>query len=73
MTVTEITLKDKQMALKCVNCIACKKARKKQKGLIFFFVKKIESDLCPYCKAYEKVYGKKAHVGLIQTTSNSQL
>lgn len=56
-----ITEKDRQMALKCVECPACTKARKKQKGLIFWFVKSIEGDICPYCKAYEKVYGKKAH------------
>ena len=33
----------------------------KQKGFAYWFVKKIEGGICPFCKAYEKVYGKKAH------------
>jgi hypothetical protein len=24
-------------------------------------VKKIEARLCPFCRAYERVYGRKAH------------
>jgi hypothetical protein len=24
-------------------------------------VKQIESSLCPFCRAYERVYGRKAH------------
>jgi len=56
-----ITEKDIAMAKKCMECPVCKYARRKQRGLIFWFVTKIESKGCPYCKAYEKVYGKKAH------------
>ena len=56
-----ITEKDRQMAQKCVECPVCRKARRDQKGLAFWFVKKIEGGLCPYCQAYEKVYGRKAH------------
>ena len=58
---TEITEKDRKMAQMCVDCKACKYARKKQKGLIFWFVRYLEGGICPACKAYEKVYGKKAH------------
>jgi len=57
----DITEKDRKLAKMCLQCPVCKHARKKQKGLIFWFVKKIESGICPNCKAYEKVYGKKAH------------
>ena len=57
----EITKKDRWMAQKCLECQVCKHARKKQKGLAFWFVKKIESRICPFCRAYEKVYGRKAH------------
>ena len=57
----EITEKDRQMAQKCVECPVCERARAKQKGMAFWFVKGIEGGLCPYCKAYEKVYGRKAH------------
>ena len=56
-----ITDKDRQMAEYCVNCTACKHARKIQKGFTFWFVKTIEGGLCPFCQAYEKVYGRKAH------------
>lgn len=56
-----ITDKDRAKAQKCMECFACKRARKKQKGLAFLFVKLIEGSICPYCKAYERVYGRKAH------------
>jgi len=74
MNSTMITEKDRQMANKCLQCPACKQARKKQKGFVFWFVKSIEEDVCPFCKAYEKVYGKKAHEPrtLIKSDSLSQ-
>jgi len=53
--------KDREMAQFCVNCPVCSRARKKQRGLAYWFVKTIEDGLCPYCAAYERVYGKKAH------------
>jgi uncharacterized protein CbrC (UPF0167 family) len=61
MSDVQITEKDRAMAQKCVECPVCKKARQQQKGLAFWFVKTIEGGICPYCQAYEKVYGKKAH------------
>lgn len=61
MQTESITEKDRKLALQCMSCPMCKKARIKQRGLIFWFVKKLESGLCPACKAYEKVYGRKAH------------
>lgn len=57
----KISEKDRKMAKFCLTCPVCKHARKKQKGLVFTFVQKIEGNLCPFCKAYERVYGKKAH------------
>jgi uncharacterized protein CbrC (UPF0167 family) len=57
----EITEKDRRMAQKCVECPVCVRAREKQKGPAFWFVNFIEGGLCPYCKAYERVYGRKAH------------
>ena len=53
--------KDKQMAQRCVECPVCSRARKKQCGIAYWFVKNIENGLCLYCAAYERVYGKKAH------------
>jgi len=57
----EITEKDRAMAQKCVECPVCSRARKNQKGILYWFVRLIEGGACPYCKAYEKVYGRKAH------------
>ena len=56
-----ITDRDRAMAQKCMECIVCRKARKDQAGLSFWMVKKVEGRLCPFCKAYERVYGRKAH------------
>ena len=56
-----ITEKDRKLAKQCLECFLCKWAREKQKGLAFWFVKKLESGICPACKAYEKVYNRKAH------------
>jgi len=56
-----ITDKDRKMALMCLKCPVCSRARTKQKGLAFWFVKNIEEGYCPFCAAYERVYGKKAH------------
>jgi len=56
-----VTEKDKKMAERCLRCPVCRYARKKQKGLLFWLVEKIQGKLCPFCKAYEKVYGRKAH------------
>ena len=64
MTDQEITEKDRQLAEKCLQCPVCRHARRKQRGLAFWFVKTIEGEICPACKAYEKVYGQKAHEAL---------
>jgi hypothetical protein len=57
----EITEKDRAKAQHCVECPVCKRARRKQKGFAYWFVRIIEGGACPYCTAYEKVYGRKAH------------
>ncbi|MEA3223198.1 MAG: hypothetical protein U9P49_08555 [Thermodesulfobacteriota bacterium] len=57
----QITERDRRMARICVNCPVCKRARDRQEGAAYWFVKNIEDGFCPFCKAYERVYGKKAH------------
>jgi len=52
---------DRKMAQKCIECPVCRHARARQRGLAFWFVRTIEDGLCPYCRAYERVFGKKAH------------
>lgn len=57
---SEITDLDRRLAKMCTSCPACRHARKKHKGIIHWFVTKVENRVCPACRAYEKVYGKKA-------------
>jgi hypothetical protein len=57
-----ITDKDRERAEVCAKkCPICTSAREKQKGIGYLFVKYVEGGLCPNCKAYAKVYGRKAH------------
>jgi uncharacterized protein CbrC (UPF0167 family) len=59
--VQQASEKDRQAAQHCVECPVCSRARDKQRGVAFWFVKTIEGKFCPYCQAYERVYGRKAH------------
>ncbi len=52
---------DRSLARLCELCPVCRHARKSQQGIAFSFVKSIEGDVCPFCKAYERVHGRKAH------------
>ena len=54
-----VTDRTRALAKRSVNCIVCKRARRKQAGFAFWLVKTFEG-LCPYCRAYEKVYGRKS-------------
>jgi len=53
---------DKFLARVCVNCPVCRHARRRQAGPAFRLVKQVETKVCPFCRAYERVYGKKAHL-----------
>ena len=61
MVKASVSAADLEKAKRCLNCPVCRRARRRQKGLAFGFVKAIEGNLCPYCRAYERVYGQKAH------------
>jgi hypothetical protein len=52
---------DRTLAKVCELCPVCRHARYHQKGMVFDFVKNVEQNICPFCKAYERVHGKKAH------------
>ena len=69
MNDTSITEKERAKAQKCIECPLCRRARQKQKGLANWFVRKIEGGLCPYCRAYKKVYGREAHEAIEQERS----
>ena len=61
MGADEITDRDRRWAKQCLDCKLCAHARRKQRGIAYFLVRHVEGNLCPFCKAYEKVYGRKAH------------
>ncbi len=71
MTDPTITDKDRRMAQKSAECPVCRRARQKQRGICYFFVKWFEKGLCPYCKAYEKVHGRKSHEPVPDSDDNS--
>ena len=52
---------DRALATVCAKCPVCRHARKTQEGPIFSFVKKVEGNVCPFCQAYERVYGRKSY------------
>ncbi|MCR4437882.1 MAG: hypothetical protein QHJ34_02410 [bacterium] len=51
----------RMLAAVCVHGTLCRQAHKRQRGLAFALVCKVEERLCPFCRAYRKVYGRKAH------------
>jgi hypothetical protein len=56
-----ITALDRAMARLCEACPACRSAQRKQQGIAFWLVTRVEEKICPFCRAYEKVHGQKAH------------
>jgi len=64
----EVTERDRKRAQKCAECELCAYARRKQRGFVFWLVKMIEGSLCPYCRAYERVHGRKAHEPMPEDT-----
>ena len=48
------------MARICLRCPLCVSARR-GRGWALWLVKRVESKLCPFCRAYERVYGRKAY------------
>ena len=61
MNIMQPSSLDRALAKVCEHCPVCLHARYHQKGMVFDFVKNIEQDVCPFCKAYERVHGQKAH------------
>lgn len=59
-----ISKRDLARARRCLECPVCSRGRQKQRGFFYWIVKRVEGGVCPYCKAYEKVYGRKAHAPL---------
>lgn len=56
-----VTPLDLALARMCELCPVCRHARRSQAGIAFAIVKNVEVGICPFCKAYERVHGRKAH------------
>jgi hypothetical protein len=52
---------DRALASVSAHCWVCNLARRRQKGLVFWLVQKVEGRICPFCRAYERVFGRKSH------------
>jgi uncharacterized protein CbrC (UPF0167 family) len=52
---------DQALARVCLNCPVCRRARQHQGGAAFRFVQKVEGRVCPFCRAYARVFGRQAH------------
>lgn len=55
-----ITDRTRALARRSENCVVCRRARAKQAGVTFWLVSTFE-EFCPFCRAYEKVHGRKSH------------
>lgn len=61
METDEISEQDRKRATVCIACPICARARQKQRGIAYWFVKTIEGRICPNGRAYEKVFGRKTY------------
>lgn len=49
------------MANVSASCFVCNLARRRQRGWVYEFVKRVEGRLCPFCRAYARVFGRQSH------------
>lgn len=52
---------DQLLARVCECCPVCRRARHRQRGVAYLVVKGVETAICSFCRAYERVHGRKAH------------
>jgi len=55
------TAVDRFLAAICEACPLCRHARRKPDGMANRLVRNVEEKLCPFCRAYARVYGTAAH------------
>jgi hypothetical protein len=72
MKARQPTSLDQILAKVCMNCPVCRHARLRQSGPAFQLVKQVETKVCPFCRAYERVYGRKAHAEMPQQAAAPQ-
>ena len=52
---------DQKLAKVCENCPVCRQARRKQRGVAYALVKKVEGAVCPFGRSYSRVHRRKPH------------
>lgn len=52
---------NQKLARVCLQCPICRRARKRQRGFAFWLVKNVDARVCPFCRAYEKVHGRRSY------------
>lgn len=52
---------DRWLAAVCVHCPVGRTARRRTRGAASQLVRRVEARLCPFCRAYARVYGRPAH------------
>jgi hypothetical protein len=52
---------DGTLAKVCLNCPVCRHARHRQRGAAFWLVQNVEGRVCPFCRAYQRLFGRKPH------------
>jgi hypothetical protein len=52
---------DRTLANVSARCPVCQYARRRQQGALFWLVKAVEGRICPFCRAYERVFHRKSH------------
>jgi hypothetical protein len=66
------TKMDRALARICHACPFCRTARTRQSGAVYRVVRKLESKVCPFCQAYERVQGHKAHERLLKRNAKGR-
>lgn len=49
------------LAQVCWHCPVCRRARRRQGGMAYALVRRVENRFCPFCRAYARVFGRGAH------------
>lgn len=52
---------DVALAKVCLRCPVCRQARKNQAGAAYWVVRRVENGVCPFCRAYGRVFGRKSY------------
>jgi hypothetical protein len=70
MQTRKATRSDEALAKVCLKCPVCREARRRQRGAAYWLVRKVEGHICPFCRAYERVFGRQAHLPTVSSQNS---